>query len=361
MNIGIPLSPYGEKSPSGLGIFVVSVVHALIALKPNWSFTLITKGVHNIEEFSQYKNVSVVAMPTHFLWKDVACVTLKEIDVWLYVNPSLPFIVTPLKSFVIALDFGNFYADQKLSFFARIKIEVLKKIQGWSLRRASHIVSTSEATLQDMQRIFPVTVNKKTSVVMCGYTKVCEVYTPRVLEELPEEYYLIVGVIKPRKNQLTAVEAFFAAKQLGLTAKLVICGKGTGEYYDSLLKFVSQSVYGTDVIFLGYRTNEELTYLYQHALALVFPSHVEGFGMPIVEAMSCGTAVICSHNGAQGEVANGCAITVDSRDVQGFSAAMITMQDEAVRAHYIQKGYTRSEDFSWEKTGKGYISILESV
>ncbi|MES2966731.1 MAG: glycosyltransferase family 1 protein [Patescibacteria group bacterium] len=361
MHIGIPLSPYGEKSPSGLGIFVLSVVHVLIKLKPDWSFTLITKGIQNSQEFSQYKNVSVVAMPNHFLWKDVACATLKEVDVWLYVNPSLPFLVTPLKSLAIALDFGNFYDDQNFNFSTKIKIGLLKKVQGWSLRRASHIVSTSQATLTDMQKIFPVTIHKKSSVVMCGYTKVSEVYQSLKVENLPEEYYLIVGVIKPRKNQLTAVKAFFTAKEQGLKAKLVICGKGSGEYYDALISYIAQSPHKEDVLFLGYRTNEELTYLYKHALALVFPSHVEGFGMPIVEAMSCGTPVICSNNGAQGEVANGYAITIDSRDVSGFSNAMITMQNQEVRTEYIQKGYVRAEDFSWEKTGRGYISILESM
>ena len=362
MRVGILLYPFGEKKPAGLGAYVLNLTLALVKEKPTWHFYLFTKGVHPTDVFSEFSNVTVVPVGGYFLWKDVAYLTYrKQVDVWLYNNPNLPVFVTPKRSVVTALDFGIFYPKEELTTRERIDREFLRWAQHSALRRTTHIACTSYATKDDVHHFFPDVPLGKASVVMCGFTRVCEVYEADATLEVPPYYYLVVGVIKLRKNQLTAVQAFIKAKEMGLIGKLLICGKGKGAYFDTLMEAITNTKYKEDIVYLGYRSNEELVTLYQHARALIFPSYVEGFGMPIMEAMSCGTPVITSSNGALGEAAGGAALTADSSDVEGFAHAMLTFADDTVRDAYIKKGYERAKEFSWERSAREYVSVFENV
>jgi glycosyltransferase involved in cell wall biosynthesis len=361
MNVGIILAPFGIKNPSGLSAYVLNLTLALVNKNQHWHFTIFIKGVHDVSMFSTYSNVTIVFLPVTFLWKDIAYSKHKAVDVWLYNNPNMPFFVTPKKSVLTALDFGAFYPDTELSLRERIEILFSKFLQYTALQKVTHVLCTSYATKDDLHRLFPSINKAKVTVAMCGFTRVCEQYVGAVIQDLPRDYYLVVGVIKPRKNQLTAVQAFIAGKEQGLTGKLIICGKGKGEYFDSLMRTIETSKYKDEIIYFGYCSNEELVTLYKHARALVFPSHVEGFGMPIMEAMSCGTPVITSSNGALGEAAGDAALTVDSRDVVGFMHAMQQFENDSVRQHYIKKGPERSLEFSWEKSADVYTATLQKV
>jgi glycosyltransferase involved in cell wall biosynthesis len=273
----------------------------------------------------------------------------------------MPLFCRPKKSVLTALDFGVFYPDEGLSVFGRIKLFFAKFLQYDALQKVTHVLCTSHATKDDLHTFFPAIKKDKVTVAMCGFTRVCERYTSSAVLDLPTDFYLVVGVIKPRKNQLTAVQAFIAGKEQGLTGKLILCGKGEGSYFDLVMNTISASRYKSEIIYFGYCSNEELVTLYTHARALIFPSHVEGFGMPIMEAMSCGTPVITSSNGALGEAAADAALTVDSSDVAGFIHAMQLFESDTVRQEYIKKGRERSLEFSWEKSAIAYTATLKNV
>lgn len=361
MKVGIILAPFGEARPSGLSAYVLNLTLELLRQNTNWQFLICIKGVYDTSVFDGYENVTIQNFPNSFLWKDIAAFQNRDVDIWLYNNPNMPLLFKPKRSIVTALDFGAFYPDEELSIKERINRLVSKLLQYDALRSTSQVVCTSYATKNDVHTFFPSIEEKKVSVAMCGFTRICEKYTPASIENLPADYYLLVGVIKPRKNQLTVVEAFIEAKKKGLKSKLVICGKGSNEYFATVMETVNNSDCKDDIIYFGYCTNEELVTLFIHARALVFPSHVEGFGMPIVEAMSCGTPVICSSNGALGEVAEGYALTVDSRDTKGFGNAMLTLEDDTIRDSYIAKGKIRASEFSWEKSAQTYAQTMRAV
>ncbi len=361
MKVGIALSPYSEQSPSGLGVFILHLSQALIEQKPDWKFVVCVKGNPNTDVFSKYKNVSVHFLPHTFLWKDLAVIKNRDVDVWLYLNPTLPFFARPKKSIVIVPDLSSYYDSFELPFVARCKRMGLQYIEKLSFKRAAHVVAISEATKVDVHKFFPFVAPETVSVAMCGFTRVCEIYESDAHLDVPESYYLMVGVVKPRKNQRTAIQAFIKARDAGLQAKLIIVGKRANEYAREIEEVAKNSGYSEDIIFKGYVTNEELVTLYTKARAFVFPSHIEGFGMVIVEAMSCGVPVISSANSAQGEVANGYALTVDSHDVDGFASAMLTLQDDSVREELIKKGYERASHFSWEKSAATYAEVIVKV
>jgi glycosyltransferase involved in cell wall biosynthesis len=353
------LTPYGEKKPSGLSAFILNLAQELVRQSPQHFFSIFVKGEHDVPAFQSFANVTLKRMSANIFWKDVAVLQNPDIDIWLYNNPSLPLLVRPKKSVVTALDFGIFYDRLRGASFVQMSLN--KYLQKRSLEHATHVICTSDATKNDVLTFFPKVSKEKISVSMCGYTRVCEVYQSAPIKNLPSDYFLLVGVIKPRKNQLTAVAAYLLAREKGLQSKLVITGSGTGAYFDSVMEAIELSPFKDDISYMGYRTREEMVTLYKNARALIFPSHVEGFGMPIAEAMSCGTPVICSSNGAMGEVAIGYALTVDSSDVKGFADAMFSLQDEELRNMYMQRGLLRSEDFSWERSAREYTTILESL
>ncbi len=361
MKIGIALSPYSEKTPSGLGAFILQLTQALIEERPDWQFLVCVKGNPNVDFFSKYTNVSIRYLPDTFIWKDIAVIRNPDVDAWLYLNPSLPLFGVSKKSIIIVPDLSTYYDNPNISLVARCRQTGRHYLERLSFRRAVHVIAISEATKKDVHRFFPFVPSKSVSVAMCGFTRVCEVYEADQLIQLPETYYLMVGVLKPRKNQRTAIEAFLVAKGKGLKGKLIIVGKGVSEYAESLKALAHASEYRGDIIFQGYVTNEELVALYKHARAFVFPSHIEGFGMVIVEAMSCGVPVISSSNSAQGEVSNGYALTVDSKDVAGFTDAMLKLQDDIVREDLIIKGYERASHFSWKKSATEYAGIIEKI
>ena len=362
MKVGVLLYPFGEKHPAGLGAYVLNLTIELIKQRKDWHFYLFTKGTYDTSIFDAFSNVTVRPIGNHFLWKDVAYIRNRYVDVWIYNNPNMPLLCTPKRSIVTALDFGTLYPNTEANVRDTVKQVVLKYFQHIALKRTSHVACTSFATKKDLHIFFPDISEQKVTVIMCGFTKICEVYSEDKNLSISGAYYLLIGVIKPRKNQLSAIQAFILAKEKGLKGKLVVCGKGSGEYFDSVMETIHSSKYADDILYLGYRTNEEMVTLFRGARALIFPSLLEGFGMPILEAMSCGTPVITSSNGAIGEAAGEAALTVASPyDVQGFSEALMTLQDDEIRSTYIKKGDQRASEFSWEKSARGYIAILENL
>lgn len=358
MRVGVPLSPFGEKTPSGLGIFNKQLLLAMAQMHPEWQFTLFLKGDFVDTSDLHYHNIEVVYVARSVWWKDIAYYKYRHrVDVWLFTNPSAPILAWPQRSVMAALDFGIYY-EVGTKYLSR-QTWLLWCMQYIALRKASIIVSTSLATSADLLKFFPRVQTKKVIQGSCGYTPICAVYEAGESPVTFTLYYLMVGVIKPRKNQLTALRAFLAAKEYGLPGKLVIVGKGNGAYYDELLATIESSLWKEDVMLLGYVTNESLVALYKGAHALVFPSRTEGFGMAIVEAMSCGVPVIASSNSGQGEVANGFALTADAMDVAGFTEAMLLMQDPAVRAKMATLAIERSTHYSWTRAATTYCEAVE--
>lgn len=361
MKIGIILNPYGIKNPSGLSRFILNLTHEMIRQAPFDTFVLFLRGSFDVIDFNEYNNVEIRFIKDSIFWKDIAYLNSKDIDIWLYNNLGLPLVFKPKKSIAIALDFGNFYDYEKTSHKRSLAIKLQKIFQGRSMRIATNIVCTSFSTKNDIHRFFPEVSEKKILVSMCGYTPPCEVFSSEPIKDLPKSFYLLVGVIKQRKNQLTAIEAFIKAKEMGLKSHLVITGKGVGEYYEQVMDLIVGSSFKKDIHYLGYRSNEEMVTLYQRARALIFPSHVEGFGMPILEAMSCGAPVIISSHPSLIEAAEGAALVSDPSDVEGFMKALIQFEDDHLREEYKQKGFIQAKKFSWRRSASEYLDIIHNL
>ena len=163
-------------------------------------------------------------------------------------------------------------------------------------------------------------------------------------------YFLYVGNLEPRKNLERLIEAF--ARMPRKEHQLVIVGDSW--YRGGAVEKKARSLgLNGEVKFLGYVPRAELPGLFSGATAFVYPSLLEGFGMPIIEAMACGAPVITSNSSALKEVAGGAAVLVDPLSVRELTEAMERVaQDSRLRAELSQKGVRRAAEFSWETTAR---------
>jgi glycosyltransferase involved in cell wall biosynthesis len=181
--------------------------------------------------------------------------------------------------------------------------------------------------------------------------------------DLPERYILFVGTLEPRKNVKTLLQAFarvIAEKpQDGL--HLVIAGGGGwgGENHLATVEALRIHDY---VRFTGFVEDDDLPDLYRGALLFVYPSLYEGFGLPVVEAMACGTPVITSNCTSLPEVAGDAALLVDSTQVEALAAAISSvMTDGELRQALRVKGLARAHAFSWEAVAQQTLAIYRAV
>ncbi|MGD8399050.1 MAG: glycosyltransferase family 1 protein, partial [Anaerolineae bacterium] len=173
----------------------------------------------------------------------------------------------------------------------------------------------------------------------------------------------------PRKNLVRLVQAFarllgqretLAASQAdGL--QLVLAGK-RGWLYDEIEAEVRRLALGDRVVFTGYVPEADLPALLSGALAFVYPSLHEGFGLPLVEAMACAVPVVCSQTSSLPEVAGDAALLVDPLDVEGLAAALArVVSDAGLRQALVARGRQRAMRFSWARCARETLAVLEQV
>jgi glycosyltransferase involved in cell wall biosynthesis len=361
MKIGITLYPYGEAEPAGLAETIYRLAETLSSLETENTLVFFSKGKQQREPvFIKGTKHEFRTVDTKYFWLDVAYRQNKDIDLWFYMNPMMPFFCTPKKSIVYALDFSFLHSmSDKKSYRQTFERFLHKTIQKSALRRSSRIVTMSDFTSSEIAHFFPDIDSKKVTAIYAGFKDLTTI-EPEPLS-LPDDYFLSIGVIKPRKNQLRVVQGFIEAKERGLKGKLVLAGKGGGKYMEEINTAIANSVFSQDITITGYISNGQVVYAYKKARALAFPSLVEGFGFPVLEAMSLSLPVITSSTNAVGEIAGDAAICVDPESIEEIAFAMLQFEDEKTREEYIKRGKDRLNNFSWEKTAKKLISVIQTI
>ncbi|MFQ3661823.1 MAG: glycosyltransferase family 1 protein, partial [Chloroflexaceae bacterium] len=173
---------------------------------------------------------------------------------------------------------------------------------------------------------------------------------------LEAPYFLYIGTIQPRKNLTRLIEAFAHAGPDD--ALLVIAGR-RGWLSEPIVRRVAELGLTNRVRFPGYVPDADLPALLSGALAFVFPSLYEGFGMPVLEAMACGAPVLTSTTSALPEVAGDAALLVDPCDTDAIAAALRRLAADApLRASLRARGLVRAADFTWERCARKTLDVL---
>jgi glycosyltransferase involved in cell wall biosynthesis len=232
-------------------------------------------------------------------------------------------------------------------------------------RKAGRIATVSEYSKQDIIKSFNIS-KEKIDVVYDGVNKIFKPFTEE--EQLAvrnqiaggKRYFLFVGALNPRKNIYGLLRAFNEFKKLsGSDIKLVIVG-GEMHKADKIFRFCEQMDYKEDVVFTGRVATVQLQQIMGAALSLVFVPFFEGFGIPVVEAMSAGVPVICSNTTSLPEVGGDAVLYVDPFNIEQIAYALSRMADEPeLRRTMIKKGFEQKKKFSWDKTSRLLWSSLE--
>jgi len=231
-------------------------------------------------------------------------------------------------------------------------------------RQATRIVTLSESSARDITRLLRVPP-RKIAVVPAA---------PRDLFRAPPDegavarvrarygrFFLSVGVLAPQNNHARVVAAF--ARLDEPDASLVLAGRPAGDYAETVLRPLARDLGVADrVVFAGATSDEELRTRYHAALALVYPSLGEGFGLPIVEAMACGCPVVTSIISSMPEVAGDAALLVDPRDDAAIAAALrALLRDPALRDSLVARGRARAALFTWDEAARGTLRCYEDA
>jgi glycosyltransferase involved in cell wall biosynthesis len=224
--------------------------------------------------------------------------------------------------------------------------------------RSSHIIAVSQFSAGQVVEYLNCPADQIT-VVHHGVDPIPEI-APAARESfrrrlgLDTPFLLHVGAIQKRKNMTRLIEAF---EGLPERYSLVLAGSA-GYGAREILERVEKSRARPRIRLVGYRTREELNHLYRAAAVLAFPSLDEGFGFPVLEAMSAGLPVVTSNASALQEVAGDAALLVDPLDVDGLRAALYTaLEDPSVRECLVAAGSRRVAEFSWRRAAQQTLAV----
>lgn len=285
---------------------------------------------------------------------------LRKIKADLYLSPD-GYLSLRSKTKQIAvfhdLNFEHFPQD-----FPKIHLWHYKKFFPRYAKKADKIITVSEFSKKDICECYGINPEK----INVAYNGANEIFTP-VNEYVKEEirnkysegkpYFMFVGSLHPRKNLARLFTSFdIFKKRNNNDIKLVIVG--SKRWWTEPIKNAYESmIHKNDVIFTGRLSAEDLHLVTASALASVYVSYFEGFGIPIVEAFKCDTPVVTSNVTSMPEVANNAALLVDPFKEESIADAMEKIMDEKIREELIEKGRIRRQDFSWDKAAEEWWRV----
>jgi len=245
----------------------------------------------------------------------------------------------------------------------------LGKVVPRSVRRAHLILADSQNTKDDLVNLLGL-APEKVEVLYPGVEEHFRpVDDPALLEGvrrrygLPPRFVLSLGTLEPRKNFPRLIEAFWLlvrSSPLASSLGLVIAG-GKGWLYEDIFATVERLGLEEKALFTGFVAEGDLPALYSAADLFVYPSLYEGFGLPPLEAMACGTPVVASRSSSLPEVLGEAAILVDPTDTEALAAAMMqVLEDEPLREEMRQKGLRQARKFSWSGTARRLLELYRS-
>jgi glycosyltransferase involved in cell wall biosynthesis len=354
MNILLIVDPINEKRPAGLGRSVYQFALALMQARPQDTFTIVTRNV--LSESVRFSGVSATVVYETTggvpVWRARIGKLARTADCVISFTPLVPVTLRHSHIVVFAHDFAY------ISFGTFFHAWTLRFLHNLTFLKAKTICAVSAETAEDVRRYFWVPIRTSILVIYNGFDHFSKVTTTTVSKSEPP-FFLSVGVLKERKNTLMTVQAFAAFSKMVPGYRLFIVGNYHTAYGEYIHTYIDREGLSTAVVMKDFVSDVELAELYQQATALVFPSLVEGFGFPVLEAMAYHTPVITSKHGALAEVAGDAALLIDPRSATDVASAMVQVLDLEVRVRLIESGSMRAKKFTWAQAGQA-LSVVVS-
>lgn len=367
MHIAINCRSFSKKQFTGIGRYASSLVASLSAIDTENRYSLYTtRGWREVRSRLTRRDASNFAVKFDWLRRGAAK-TLRSVDIYHAPAPEIP---PDLDARLVVTVHDLIYKTYPQGHTQETLALSEAQFQSF-IPRAARIICSSLSTQNDVRRYFPASKDKTCYV--------CQGVDTNIFYSLPRweiplawkmarekgvtgPFVLFVGTIEPRKNLKGLLEAFARLKQEKIfDGKLVVIGMAgwKGEGVTGLIEHLGIK---DDVIFLGFVSNDELRVFYNLAEVFVFPSFYEGFGYPILEAFSCGAAVVTSNVSSCPELAADAALTVDPVDSEAITRAMgRILQDPGLKSALKHKALARAQGFDNFKTARETLAVYKEV
>jgi len=244
------------------------------------------------------------------------------------------------------------------------RVRAMHKFFEPSLVRADQIITDAAFVKQELIDVFGLDASKIHPIHLAAEplfkpmpaTAAASLLKSKGLEY--RQYWLAVGTLEPRKNLQLALEAFSALPEADRKKTPLVLAGMLGWKVGKLLPKIQAMEAARELLQMGYLSRQDLAAVVAGAKALIFPSVYEGFGLPLVEAMQCGTPVLASNASCLPEVLAGAGLLFDPNDADGLKALMLQMLgDDALAATLSSQGLVRAEHFSWQQTAQQTLDV----
>lgn len=237
-----------------------------------------------------------------------------------------------------------------------------------SVGRADHVLADSQATKDDLIALYNTSADKITVLLSGVDARFHRVDDSAALDAVrvkykipPRPYILSVGTVQPRKNYVRLIEAVGVLRSRGYDIGLVIVG-GRGWLQDPIYAAIEQHNLTECVHFTGFADDADLPALYSGAILTALPSLYEGFGIPVLESMACGTPVITSNVSSLPEVAGDAALMVTPTNVDELIESIARLLDDTdLRQTLIERGYAQARRFTWDASAEHLLTIYRRM
>ncbi|MCK5115978.1 MAG: glycosyltransferase family 4 protein [Candidatus Aegiribacteria sp.] len=352
---------------AGIPNYIIHLLGALADVDKNNEYVLYTNRPipFDLGLPERFQTVTVTFPSPHLqFWYQIGLpMRMKSDGIQLFHDPvyPLPFVL-PVPGVITVHDLSNYTNPGVHSFRSALSGRLFPA----HLRKASQIMTDSFFTASELERLFPRAAGKINVIHLGISDRFRRITCKDTLEsvgqtyDLPSRFLLFLGTLEPRKNIERLLEAY-ALSCSGIPHSLVITG-GLGWKYDKLLKLISDHPNKNRIHLTGYVKDEHLPVLLSLAEFLVYPSTLEGFGLPILEAMACGTPVLTSNVSSMPEIAGDAAFLVDPLSVDSISNGInILSSNSELRSELSKKGLERAHSFSWRKTALKTLEVYEKA
>lgn len=376
MNVGI-LAHLLDSRPgyrqAGVSRYIEYLLHGLPSASPDRF--VVYGGRHSFNHRDRFERPSGIRWSrswvptsrpeTRILWEQAVAPVLldrDQIDV-VHATVNVSPVLTSRPSVVTVHDLAFLrFPDQ----YPGIKQRYLTVLTRRSVEHATRVIAVSENTRSDVLHFYDIDPEHVIVVPNGVDPSMTPITDERKLEAfrrrhgLPHEFILFLGTLQPRKNLIALLRAW-AELDARERLPLIVVG-AQGWMYEPIYDEARSLGVAGHIVFKGFAEPEELVSWYSAATMFVYPSLYEGFGMPVVEAMACGTPVIASNASSLPEVAGDAALLVDPWDVQGLGEAIEQLtNDRQLRDDLSRRGIEQSAKFSWARTARKTADVYRQA
>lgn len=367
MRIGIDGRLWGQ---TGVGRYIRNLVLNLQKIDHKNDYVLFARNEDYSDIRAQISDIRWQIVRTDIKWhtaseqiKFASILNKQKLDLVHFPYFSVPVFYN--KPFIVTIHdlIINHFPTGKASTLAfpiyRIKLFAYKLIIKKAAQKAKKIITVSNATREEIVDHLKIKENKIEVIYEAADLTIC--HQPSAISRKYGKYFLYVGNAYPHKNLEKLIQAFNNLKDLGSKSqdlRLILVGKK--DYFYQRLEKENKS---DRIIFFGKATDDELSSFYSNAIALVAPSLMEGFGLPVLEAMSLKCLVVASDISAFREIAQDDILYFNPQDVNDISEKLkdVIENENKYKKEKLEKAFEKTKNFSWEKSAKETLRVYEET